>query len=66
MYNFLFWAPTFAILLLEKNQCPADFETNGWGNLTYEQKTAEWHSRMQEVQGKYIFFSCNFSFFVQS
>ena len=52
MESFSFWAPTFAILLLEENQCPADFKENGWGNITYEEKTQEWHRRMQEIQGE--------------
>ena len=42
-------APTFAILSLPHNECPADFDTNGWGNETEEYKTEQWQSRMQEV-----------------
>ena len=52
-YSFL--APTFAILSLAHNKCPADFETNGWGpEYTAEQKTEEWQKRMREVQGAII------------
>lgn len=49
--TFAFLAPTFAILSLERNQCPADFDSNGWGNMSYEDKTEEWQRRMREVQG---------------
>jgi solute carrier family 23 (nucleobase transporter), member 1 len=49
--SFAFLAPTFAILTLERNKCPADFETNGWGDLPNENKTEEWQRRMREIQG---------------
>jgi len=48
--TFAFLAPTFAILSLPINQCPADFATNGWGNATEEFKTEEWQRRMREIQ----------------
>ena len=50
--TFSFLAPAFAILALPQNKCPDDFNINGWGdNYTYEQKTAEWQGRMQQLQG---------------
>lgn len=52
--TFSFLAPTFAILSLEHNRCPDDFDQNGWGNITQEQKTEEWQSRMREVQGAIV------------
>ena len=49
--TFSFFAPTFAILSLPHNKCPAD----GWGeDMTYEDKTEEWMKRMREVQGAII------------
>ena len=47
--TFTFLAPTFAILSLPHNKCPADFDVNGWGNISQENKTEQWQSRMQEV-----------------
>ena len=44
-------APTFAILAIPKFRCPEDFDTNGWGNMSFEEKTEEWQIRMREVQG---------------
>jgi hypothetical protein len=35
-------------------RCPADFGTNGWGNITYEEKTEEWQMRMRQIQGAII------------
>lgn len=52
--TFSFFAPTFAILSLSHNQCPADFDDNGWGDISYEDKTEEWQKRMREVQGAII------------
>ena len=52
--TFSFFAPTFAILSLPQNKCPDDFATNGWGNITYEEKTEEWQKRMRELQGAII------------
>ena len=49
--TFTFLAPTFAILAIPKFRCPDDFEVNGWGNMTYAQKTEEWQIRIREVQG---------------
>ena len=53
--TFTFLAPTFAILSLPHNECPADFDTNGWGNNTNEYKTEQWQNRMQEVSIKLIY-----------
>ena len=44
-------APTFAILAIPKFRCPDDFEVNGWGNMSYAEKTEEWQIRIREVQG---------------
>ena len=49
--TFSLLAPTFAILALPENQCPPDFATSGWGNMSYEDKTEEWQRRMRAVQG---------------
>ena len=49
--TFTFLAPTFAILAIPKFRCPEDFETNGWGNMSFDEKTEEWQIRMREVQG---------------
>ena len=50
--TFSFMAPTFAILALERNQCPADFGTPAWlQNRTQENRTEEWQIRMREIQG---------------
>jgi nucleobase transporter 1/2 len=50
--TFSFLAPTFAILALDRNRCPENFDQVGWGsNVTDEQKETEWQRRMQEVQG---------------
>ena len=50
--TFSLLAPTFAILALPENTCPPDFATNGWGNMSYEDKTEEWQKRMRAVQGR--------------
>lgn len=52
--TFTFLAPTFAILSLPHNLCPADFDSNGWGNMSYGDKTEEWQKRMREVQGAIV------------
>ena len=49
--TFTFLAPTFALLAIPRFSCPDDFDTNGWGNMTFEEKTEEWQIRMREVQG---------------
>ena len=40
-----------AILSLPENQCPANFDDEGWGNITQAEKTEEWQKRMRIVQG---------------
>eukprot|EP00094_Tigriopus_californicus_P011188 TCALIF_10797-PA protein Name:"Similar to Slc23a1 Solute carrier family 23 member 1 (Mus musculus)" AED:0.17 eAED:0.17 QI:0/0.91/0.84/1/0.83/0.76/13/482/578 len=53
--TFSFLVPTFAILSLEHNKCPANFATEGWGpDMSPEDKSEEWMRRMQEVQGAII------------
>ncbi len=53
--TFAFLAPTFAILSMPHNVCPANFATTGWGdNVTAEFKEEEWQKRMREVQGAII------------
>ena len=52
--TFSFFAPTFAILALPHNKCPENFETEGWGDMSYEDKTEEWQKRMRELQGAII------------
>ena len=49
--SFAYLVPILAILSLPENECPADFKQNGWGNLTYEEKTEEWQKRMRVIQG---------------
>jgi len=53
--TFSFFVPTFAILSLQKFQCPDGFDknTNTWTDpsMTYENKTEEWQFRMREIQG---------------
>ena len=49
--TFTFLAPTFAVLAIPKFRCPDDFDTNGWGNITIDQKTEEWQIRIREIQG---------------
>ena len=49
--SFAYLVPILAILKLPENQCPADFAQNGWGNMTYEDKTEEWQKRMRVIQG---------------
>eukprot|EP00095_Tigriopus_kingsejongensis_P001031 maker-scaffold587_size153100-snap-gene-0.29 protein:Tk01031 transcript:maker-scaffold587_size153100-snap-gene-0.29-mRNA-1 annotation:"hypothetical protein DAPPUDRAFT_302649" len=53
--TFSFLVPTFAILSLEHNACPANFATEGWGSeYTADEKIEEWQRRMREVQGAII------------
>ena len=49
--SFAYLVPILAILSLPENQCPADFAQNGWGNMTFEEKTEEWQKRMRVIQG---------------
>ena len=49
--SFAYLVPILAILSLPENQCPADWQTNGWGNITSEEKTEEWQKRMRVIQG---------------
>jgi xanthine/uracil permease len=49
--SFTIFIPILAILNLPENQCPADFATEGWGNITIEEKTEEWQKRMRIIQG---------------
>lgn len=52
--TFTFVAPTFAILLLESNKCPADFGTPQWLDRSQANRTEEWQIRMRQVQGAII------------
>eukprot|EP00096_Caligus_rogercresseyi_P014539 TRINITY_DN7039_c0_g1_i1.p1 TRINITY_DN7039_c0_g1~~TRINITY_DN7039_c0_g1_i1.p1 ORF type:complete len:555 (-),score=51.88 TRINITY_DN7039_c0_g1_i1:374-2038(-) len=52
--TFSFIAPAIAILSLPPFKCPENFETVGFGNMTYEAKTEEWQVRMRELQGAII------------
>ena len=40
-----------AILSLPEYQCPANFDEEGWGDITQAEKTEEWQKRMRVVQG---------------
>lgn len=53
--TFSFLVPTFAILSLEHNKCPANFASEGWGpDMSAEDKSEQWMRRMREVQGAII------------
>ena len=53
--TFSFLAPTFAILALEANKCPATFSESGWDeSVSDEQKEEEWMRRMRQIQGAVI------------
>ena len=54
--TFSFLVPTFAILALPENKCPADFdEVNGWtNNFNQSEKEHEWQRRMLEIQGAIV------------
>lgn len=49
--TFSFLVPTFAILSLPEWTCPAP---QVMANMTYDDKTELWQSRMREVQGAII------------
>ncbi len=49
--SFGYLIPILAVLNLPENKCPDSFATDGWGNLTAEEKTEEWQQRMRIVQG---------------